>query len=56
MEWFFPVMFLVSFAVVYVSLRKDTKGNSMTKKGFYKLLAFLVVIFLISFGAAYFIQ
>lgn len=32
MEWFFSVIFLISFAFVYLSIKKDRKSDSFNKR------------------------
>lgn len=53
MEWFFPVMFLVGFIALFTLTRKETKQNSLTKKGFVRLVIGLVILFAISFSVVY---
>ncbi len=54
MEWFFLVMFVVSFLAIYLVIRKDTNNKSLTRRGFIKLIIMFVAIFVISFGVVYF--
>ncbi|KEK22202.1 DUF3976 domain-containing protein [Bacillus gaemokensis] len=36
---------LVLFLAMYLFLRKDIQGNTLTKRGFYKLIGCLAVMF-----------
>ncbi|MFJ8072273.1 DUF3976 domain-containing protein [Peribacillus sp. NPDC096447] len=49
MQWFFPfLIFLFGFLAMYLLIRKDTnKNNSLTKKGFIKLIVSMVVVFVL---------
>ncbi|KFN02894.1 DUF3976 domain-containing protein [Bacillus clarus] len=37
---------LVLFLAVFLFIRKDVQGGTLTKKGFYKLIGCLVVMFI----------
>ncbi|MYL36179.1 hypothetical protein [Halobacillus litoralis] len=52
MSWFFPVMFLFTFGISYIILKKETTNGSLSRKGFYQIAAFLVIIFLLAFVPA----
>ncbi|MFZ3198238.1 DUF3976 domain-containing protein [Bacillus mycoides] len=39
-------MGLVLFLVVFLFIRKDVQGGTLTKRGFYKMIGCLVVMFI----------
>ncbi|MFD2760776.1 DUF3976 domain-containing protein [Lentibacillus juripiscarius] len=49
MEYFFPVASVISFIVLFLLIRKDkNEDGSLTKKGWKKFWAALIVLFLAS--------
>ncbi|UOQ45940.1 hypothetical protein MUN89_08470 [Halobacillus salinarum] len=54
MQWVFPVLFIVGFFISYLVIRRETKNNSLTKKGFIKLIITMILLFLVAFGLGFF--
>ncbi|WP_407270566.1 hypothetical protein [Radiobacillus sp. PE A8.2] len=53
-QYFFPIMFVVSFIAIFLVIRKDTnEDKSLTKKGFIKLIVMIVIIFLSAFSIVF---
>ncbi|WP_166805786.1 hypothetical protein [Jeotgalibacillus sp. R-1-5s-1] len=56
MEWFFPVIFLVGFAILSVVTKKNTKKGNLSRKGFYQFIGISILLFVLAAVAPLFFQ